>query len=502
MSSHTWDDARASVDEDALVSGPVATLLAALLLGIVGQQLFFAHPAGVNVVIAAALLLTCAWYLRPRDRRPDLVDVWLPVGSLTFATFCAIRADAALLAFDACVAVALAGASIAAQSGVQVTRLDLRPLLLEAADLIGGAVDRPVRLASAAAGPLTRNMRTRAGRLTRYVGGAALACPFLIVFSALFASADPVYARRVDDLLGVWRDLFRDAGPRLVLFIAISWLSAAALSKLARAPSIHSSVGWPSRLPVETAIVLLACVDLLFAAFVALQIGYLFGGRDTIDAAGMPYSTYARRGFFELVGCASLVGALLFGVSLNAPARSRVTAALALVLVVLTLVVLGSARYRLDLYQLAYGWTELRFYVVVGIVFLAIALLILAWSAASGRMRYALQPLAGAALLVAAGVNIVSPSAFVARADLQRLIDPSGLPSDAERRMDPGNLINLGDGAFPVIVELLPSLSSSDQTVLRAWLLSTARSRAIGPVPWESFNVDRARAREALDSAR
>ena len=93
---------------------------------------------------------------------------------------------------------------------------------------------------------------------------------------------------------------------------------------------------------VDAAVVLLACVDLLFAAFVALQIGYLFGGRDTMDAAGLPYSAYARRGFFELIGAASLVGALLFGVGLHGRARSLLTTALGAALVGLTLAVLAS----------------------------------------------------------------------------------------------------------------------------------------------------------------
>ena len=42
--------------------------------------------------------------------------------------------------------------------------------------------------------------------------------------------------------------------------------------------------------------------------FVGLQIAYLFGGLDTLVAAGMTYSDYARRGFFELVAAACLAG--------------------------------------------------------------------------------------------------------------------------------------------------------------------------------------------------
>jgi len=299
-----------------------------------------------------------------------------------------------------------------------------------------------------------------------------------------------------------WREIFRDAGPRVLLFVVIAWLAAAALAKLARPPSPHATATSPGIVTVETAAVLLACVDLLFAAFVAFQIGYLFGGRDTIDAAGLPYSAYARRGFFELIASASLVGALLFGVGLQRRARSRATTTLGLALVALTLVVLASAWYRLDLYQQAYGWTELRFYALAMIVFLALALLILGVCVIAERMRYALQPVIGAALFVALGVNALSPSAFVARADLQRRIDPAALPSDAERRMDPGYLVSLGDGAFAVLVELLPSLPAADRDLLRAWLRWTATGQPAGPDPWESFNVDRVRARDALESMR
>jgi hypothetical protein len=482
----------------------VATVLAALLLGAAGQQLFFARAAGLNVVLATALLLASGWWLRPRAVRPDRADRWLPVGALTFATLAAVRADPALVAFDAAAALGLALAWIASLGGTRITRCDARALVAEAIDGIAGVVDRPVRLARQAGGPIATWAGSRTGRLPRYAGGAALAVPFLGAFSVLFASADPVYAARLNEVFDVvrWRELFRDAGQRTVLFALLAWLAAAALATLDRIRSPRAASDPRGLVTVESAAILLGCIDLLFATFVAFQLGYLFGGRDTIEAAGIPYSAYARRGFFELMASASLVGALLFGLGLQSRTRSRVTTALGSVLVGLTLIVLASAHYRLDLYQLAYGWTELRFYALAGIVFLGLALAILGGCVLAARMRFALQPLAGAALLVALGVNALSPSAFVARADLERVIDPSGLPADAERRMDPGYLVSLGDGAFPVLVELLPALPARDRIVLETSLRSIARARAGSHDPWESLNVDRARAAVALDTLR
>jgi hypothetical protein len=483
---------------------PVAMLLAALLFGVTAQQLFFARAAGLNVLVATGLFLAIGWWLRPRAVRLDRADAWLPAAALTFASLATLRADAALVAFDAVAAAGLAIASILALGGARITRYDARSLVGEAADAIAGVVDRPVRIARQASGPIAEYIGSRAGRLPRYAGGAVLACPFLAAFSILFASADPVYAQRVNDLFDIvrWRELLRDAGPRTVVFMLIAWLAAAAFATLERVRTPRSPTEIRGVITVETAVVVLASVDLLFAVFVAFQLGYLFGGRDTIEAAGIPYSAYARRGFFELMASASLVGALLFGLGLQSRTRSRVTMALGLGLVGLTLVVLVSAWYRLDLYQLAYGWTELRFYALAGIVFLGLALAVLGWCVIAARMHVSLQPLLAAALLVALGVNALSPSAFVARADLERLIDPSSLPADAERRMDPAYLVSLGDGAFPALVQMLPSLRWEDRNLLGAWLQWTARGRAGAELPWESFSVDRVRAKAALETMR
>ena len=58
---------------------------------------------------------------------------------------------------------------------------------------------------------------------------------------------------------------------------------------------------------VETATVL-SLLDLLFAAFVAVQFRYFFGGKANIpNGRGFEYAEYARHGFFELVWVSVLV---------------------------------------------------------------------------------------------------------------------------------------------------------------------------------------------------
>ena len=88
----------------------------------------------------------------------------------------------------------------------------------------------------------------------------------------------------------------------------------------------------------------------------------------------MKYSDYARRGYFELVAAAALAGGILVALEYQVTRRSRPYVALAIGLVGLTIVVLASAALRLQLYQDAYGWTELRLYVAVSIAAMAVTL--------------------------------------------------------------------------------------------------------------------------------
>jgi len=150
----------------------------------------------------------------------------------------------------------------------------------------------------------------------------------------------------------------------------------------------------------------------------------------------------------------------------------------------------------MDLYQAAYGWTELRFYACVGIAYLALVLAILAWAIVRSRMEVALQRLVIAGLVVAIGANAIGPSGLIARANIERVSSPAPLPEDSYRDIDLGYLISLGDGAIPALVEGLPSLPEPERARLDDLLRFVASHRP-APGGWQSWDLDRARA-EAL----
>src|SRR6185295_11450088 len=111
-------------------------------------------------------------------------------------------------------------------------------------------------------------------------------------------------------------------------------------------------------------------------------------------------------GFFELVVVAVLAGGLLALVHAIAVRRTAALVWAGLALGGLTAVVLASALLRLRIYQDAYGWTELRFYVLATIVWLAIGIAVTAVLLVRDRMAWLIHGLAIAAVVVLVGMNV------------------------------------------------------------------------------------------------
>jgi Domain of unknown function (DUF4173) len=474
----------------------VTVVLVAALLGAAAQYLFVRERAGLNVPVATAIFLAAAW--RTSARAPRRGDLWLPMGALVFASLCAIRTDAPLVGFDALAATSLAIGTVIALRGVAITDLPLVALVREGVDAAGAATAHMASALPLAWPGLRATLPSRTSRVNGYAGGILLAAPLLVVFAALFASADAIFQRTITDVLDLarLRELLADVPARVTVATLAAW-AAGGLLAWTSAPRDGPGRGAVPRLLGSDAVTgMLLAIDALFAFFVVLQIAYLFGGRSTLDAAGISYSAYARRGFFELVAVVSIVGGLLFVSDLIVRGGGRAYRAAAVALVALCGAVLASAAMRMDLYQAAYGWTELRFYACLGIAYLALGLAILAWAITRSRMEIALQRLVIAGLAVALAANAIGPSGLIARANIERVTSPEPLPEDSYRDVDLGYLISLGDGAIPALADSLPRLPVPERAKLDDLLRFVASHRP-APGGWQSWDLDRTRA-EAL----
>ena len=484
-------------------------LLLALTAGVVGDVLLDGPAAGINIPLMTIGVLALGWLVRRRGRAPDPLDAWLPVTALVLATGIAFRADPFVGRLDLAGAAAFTGASVAAFSGLAITRRSLSAILAIAVMIVGTAGVGVVSLLGAARPAPRTEPRRLPGWVGPIVRGLVLAVPLVMILAVLFASADPIFRRAVDGLLGFQIDL-GDLPGRLLFVIGIAWIVAGLLAVAQRGlPGVEAAslgaaaptraVSWQRTLGTTEAVVVLIAVDLVVGLFVGLQLAYLFGGLDTLAAAGMTYSAYARRGYFELVAAAGLSGGILVALDYLA-LRSRAFLLFATVLVGLTLVVLASAALRLQLYQDAYGWTELRLYVAVSIVALAASLVGLAVFLLRDRTRWLGHAMAVIGVVSLLSLNFIAPAAFVAERNLQRVIDPSLVPPDGEATLDADYLAVLPDDAIPAMVAALPRLPPLEASRLR-YLLLVRRDELradpgfASPFAW---NLGRERAKEAL----
>ena len=504
-------------------------LAAGLLLGLLAEILLDGPSFGLGVPLVVIALLAAAWVLRRRGRAPDPLDAWLPVVAIVTASFVAVRGDPFLAFLDALVALAFTGAAMVALSGLPVTRRSGSVVAGMGLWVIGAVAWGPPRAIAAArhprpareAEPSPPDGWVRGSppgiRLPSWAGpvsrGLMIGIPLGLIFAVLFASADPIFRRGLDDVLGLRIDLGTLPG-RVLFTLASAWLAislltiaASGLPAFERGTSLGAAAGSPSierlrGLGAIEALIILLVIDLVVAAFVGLQLAYLFGGVDTLAAIGMTYSEYARRGFFELVTAACLACAVVVALETTVERRTRPYVAALLVLVGLSALVLVSAALRLRLYQDAYGWTELRLYVFVAIGSLGLALATAAGLVLADRTRWLGHGFAVIGVLALVTLNLIAPAAVVAERNIARVLDPSLVPSDGHAGLDRDYLAVLPDDAIPVVVAALPDLPDADRVVITAFLLQRRDELRTdpaygGPAAW---NLGREQARTALET--
>ncbi len=134
----------------------------------------------------------------------------------------------------------------------------------------------------------------------------------------------------------------------------------------------------PQFLGFTEAAVVLGAVVLLFAIFVVIQFRYFFGGQTNIGVQGYTFSEYARRGFGELVAVAFFSLLLFLGLSAIVRRQSQIQrrafSGLGIGMVALVGVMLVSAFQRLLLYEAAYGFSRLRMYTHIFMIWLGVLL--------------------------------------------------------------------------------------------------------------------------------
>ena len=477
---------------------PGAVLGTGLGLGLLADALLRAPGApALNLFLwAAALALAVTLLLVRGGRRPSAEAATLLGVGVFFAAVLAWR-DSPVLKLLALAATAgvfalpalEAGAAWVSRSGV--TRYGLAVAVAAARCALGPLLPLvDVDWAALREGQASNARLRHAGAVVR---GVVLALPLLLVFGGLFIAADAVFA---DLVLGLLRIDLERLASHLALVCFFGWVAVGYAygfvtgTRLPVPRSLADRRPWLGLTEVGIALGLLAA---LFAAFVAVQFRYLFGGAALVEVTpGLTYAEYARRGFFELV----VVVALMLPVLLAAdwllrrerPRDEAVFRALTAVQLVLLVGVLASALHRMRLYLAAYGLTEARFYATSFLLWLTVVLLWFVATVLRGRRRWFAFGALVSAFAVAAALPVLNPDALIVRTNLAR--------AEAGAELDVAYISDLSADAAPAVIAALPRLDEDDRCFVAAGLLR--RWGTDVGLDWRNWSWSVARARAAV----
>ena len=336
-----------------------------------------------------------------------------------------------------------------------------------------------------------------------------IAGSLLVVFGSLLRGADPIFASLVE-LPQFDLRLLVSHGLVIGFFcwLVSGWTRGALGSDLRKRRAPETLPFGLSLLDITTA---LGTLNLLFAAFVAAQLGWFFGGETFLHArTGLTAAEYARQGFFEMVWVVMLVVPLLVATrAVLRPGRAleRRHTLLSVPVIILLGAIILSAVTRMQLYVHYYGLTVDRFYPLVFMAWLGVVLVWLALTVLRGRGRTFIAGVAISGLVVLAALNVVAPDARVARFNIDRAARvprPDGSELDlrhmAQLSAEAAALATHATLATPTAAEGTPLRAADDQQrcyaaqrLLRRWgPTSTSAARRSVDAAWRFWNAGEA----------
>ncbi|HXT18452.1 MAG TPA: DUF4173 domain-containing protein [Gemmatimonadaceae bacterium] len=474
-----------------------AVLFTAGLLGVAGDSLLRDGPTGIGLPLWVGVFGLNAVSLAWKENRAigREAAAWL-MSAFAFSAALAWRNGDALQFFDfaatlACLA--LAAIALSSPTGAVWTR-QVRTLVMAAINVARTALwgFAPLLLGIRSTEP--EHASRRAGTWHTIARSAALGIVVLAIFGALLRGADPIFASIVSlpDF-----DLALTAS-HVIVSVFFAWLVAGWARGALREPRLGSEAPLPiPQLGSPEITTVLGALNVLFAAYVATQIAWFFGGENFLRAhTGLTAAAYARSGFFQMVTVVALVVPLLLSTrSLlrPEPALARRHTALSLPLLALVAAMVVSAALRMKLYVQFYGLTIDRFYPLVFMGWASVVLVAIACTVLRDRGGF-VPALLMSGFAVLAALNFADPDAIVARVNVDRA---ARLGAD---KLDVPHLAQLRGTAVPLALSIV--LDEARQTpakdrciaarmLLARWSRHPAPSlRATGDASWRLWNAD------------
>lgn len=474
-------------------------------LGFAFDFLFWEKGPGINIAIYVLLCLVAGiLLLRADGHRPARNAVLLLPLIAVFAVITFLRREPMTTFLSAAMILFLMGVFAMTFLKGRWPNYSLLDYLNGFLRLAGSVIARPLGFSSEVKREQAEGEERRASRVWPVVRGILIALPIVAIFASLLASADVVFNQRLDDFIELFNlENLPEYIFRFVYILVFGYAIAGVYLHAATQSADEKLIGEekkvvPAFLGFTESAIVLGSVATLFAVFVFIQFQYFFGGQANIQIDGYTYSEYARRGFGELVTVAFFSLLLILSASSvtrrETETQRRVFSGLGIGIVALVLVMLVSAFQRLVLYETAYGFSRLRTYTHVFIIWLALLLVAVVVLEILRRERAFALAAVIASLGFALSLGIMNVDGFIVRQNVNRAVQGE--------EFDVSYLADLSSDVIPDLATAFQtqSLPASVKEGVGAALAcySAELKRDKDPIPWQSFHLSSARAARIL----
>ena len=478
-----------------------------IALGWFFDFLFWRKAPGINFALYVTLCLVAGFLLLRADgHRPTRKTQLLFPLITVFAVITFIRQEPMTTALSVVMTLFLMGLVAISYLGGRWPFYSLLDYLNGFLRLMGSMIARPLGFSAEVRKEQAEGGERSASQIWPVVRGVLIALPIVAIFASLLSSADLVFGQRLEALIELFNlENLPEYIFRLVYILIGAYALAGVFLHAASQSKDEKLVGEekplvPSFLGFTESAIVLGSVAALFTVFVFIQFQYFFGGQTNIQIDGYTFSEYARRGFGELVAVAFFSLLLILSASgvtrRETETQRRIFSGLGIGIVALVLVMLVSAFQRLVLYETAYGFSRLRTYTHVFILWLALLLVAVVVLEILRRERAFALAAVIASLGFVLSLGIMNVDGFIVRQNISRTVRGEDF--------DASYLMELSADAVPELATAYQtqSLPTSVKEGVGAALVCYAsrNNRDDDAHPWQSFHLSRANAARILTS--
>jgi heme/copper-type cytochrome/quinol oxidase subunit 2 len=395
------------------VNERIFTLILALFTGIVFDYLFYNNNLGISYPVFVILFLGFFMYSARGIMHYDRLDAYLALAAiLLLSVNFAIHSNRFLgtLNFLMVPMLIIAYTILSTYERPDWSKLRFIGLIFERA--FREAFYSMVKPFTLVKGMTKKeNKENSAGSRTRksIAIGLLISLPILLFVVPLLISADLMFKHYLNSLMDVFTNInLHNAPGHMVIVLIVSFYVFGYIwsFKYSREDNGIDRSPSPGRVDPVIIMTVLTVVNLVYLLFTAVQSSYLYGGARNVLPEGFTYAEYARRGFFELV-LVTIINFLILQLSLRFSRKSEgrgnvLFKILLSLLVVFTCNMLFAAHYKLSMYEESLGYTELRIYVHVFMLLMAVLFII-----ALARIWYERIHMFKASMISAAVIYIV-----------------------------------------------------------------------------------------------